>query len=96
MRMYNRKTKISWNKSILLMGRREKDTVKFGELLHSYESQASEKECSHDWIDYFHMTVRDYFKECEDSSKRPSIKGLKQEVINLAESEMFRFKCSEN
>lgn len=65
---------------------------KFNETLRSYEMQAAENGCTCDWVDYFHMAVRDYFEKCEKNNKRATIAGLKREIIKTAESEDFNFE----
>lgn len=68
--------------------------MKFSDRLLSFEKQAGEigGGCMEDWLDYFHMTVSDYFKSCEEDNKRASITALKKEIIKTATSELFGFK----
>lgn len=66
--------------------------MRFGEILERYEEQATEGECSADWIDHFYLTVKEYFLECEKNGTRASIKALKLAIIERAKDDDFGFK----
>lgn len=66
--------------------------MRFSEILDSYEEQATEAECSADWIDHFYLAVKEYFLECEENGKRASIKELKATIIKRAKDDDFGFK----
>lgn len=65
---------------------------KFSEKLDSFELQAAKGGCLEDWNDYFYMTVRDFFANCEDEKKRATIAGFKREIVQMAMSDPFNFK----
>ncbi|MGG0667751.1 hypothetical protein ABE073_04395 [Lederbergia citrisecunda] len=67
---------------------------KFSELLNSYEDQSFESGCGQDWLDHFYMATKSYFKECEENGKRATTKGLKEKIVEIAESDIFQFNSN--
>jgi len=66
--------------------------MRFSEVLESYEEQATEGECSADWIEHFYLAVKEYFSECEENGTIASIKELKATIIKRAKVDDFGFK----
>jgi len=64
----------------------------FHDLLWSYEEQSTECEESAQWIEEVYMVFRDYLKVCEDNNKKPTIPGLKKEIVKLAKSDGWEFE----